>query len=388
MLRRRARADEALKDDPRARAFFDVGAEAYDKGQYLLAIDAFKEAYAITERPGLLFSIAQAYQRQFRSGGDEQHLISAVEHYRRYLSRVSTGGRSEEAAKALEALLRIADRLRPPDQAPPPRAQIFGRLLVSSRTPGVELRINGDAVESLPTALELPAGKYHVAAEKSGYEPRVEDISIVAGTAMPLSIELRPLPARLEVLGPAGAEIFVDGRAAGWLPAPPLLLPAGDHWVAVRRAGYRTQNILVRLQRGRTTRAAFELETTLQRDAAWVVGAGAVLGVAATGVLTVLAYERDRDARSLDERRRTSGLDVEQAKRLNGALDARDELRAGAAVSGIASAALIGSAFVLYFADPPAPPAGWEATPRASGRVEWRPLTGSIWGLQATTALW
>ena len=130
-----ARADDKLKDDPRARQFFEVGAQAYAKGQYLLAIDAFKEAYTITQRPGLLFSLAQAHQRQFRASGDEQHLVQAIEHYRRYLSRVSSGGRHADASAALNSLLVVAERLHPPNQASPGRSQVFGRLLFSRSTP-------------------------------------------------------------------------------------------------------------------------------------------------------------------------------------------------------------------------------------------------------------
>src|SRR5882672_9815610 len=76
---------EDPRDDPRAREFFDFGARAYSNGQYLLAIDAFQEAYKLTERPGLLFSLAQTHQRQFRASGDEQHLAKAIDSYRRYL---------------------------------------------------------------------------------------------------------------------------------------------------------------------------------------------------------------------------------------------------------------------------------------------------------------
>lgn len=382
---RSSHAEDGVKDDPRARAFFDVGAEAYGKGQYLLAIDAFQEAYALTERPGLLFSIAQAYQRQFRVSGDERHLAQAIEHYRRYLARVGNGGRAKEASQAQTKLLAVAERLHPQNQASPGRSQIFGRLLLSSRTPGVRLSVNGDAVDSLPIALELPADKYRVVAEARGYEGRAEDVTIVPGEAFPLSVDLRPLPAKLELSGPAGSEAFVDGRSVGWLPIAPLSLPAGEHWVSVRRAGYRTQSALVRLEQGQSSRLALDLETTLQRDAAWVVGVGAAVGVGVTSVLGVLAYQRDREARDLDERRRESNISVSEGQRLNDALDARDELRAGTAVAGVVSVAMLGSALVLYFADSPAPPVVRETRSlEPTSSIQLWPLAGSAWGLAAS----
>jgi tetratricopeptide (TPR) repeat protein len=381
-----AGADDQLKDDPKARQFFEVGAQAYAKGQYLLAIDAFKEAYAITQRPGLLFSLAQAHQRQFRASGDEQHLAQAIDDYRRYLARVPSGGRHDEASSLLNSLLITAERLHPPNQASPGRAQVFGRLLLSSSTAEAKLTVNGEAVETLPTALELPAEKYRIIASAPGFETRTQDISIVAGSSVPLNIELRPLPAKLQISGPAGAEMFVDGRSVGWLPMAVLSLPSGEHWVSLRRSGRKTRSALVRLQRGQTAQLEMDLESTLQRDAAWVVGTGALVGLVVTVPLALLANARDNEAKRLDDRRRSGALSPAEGQRLNDALDARDELRAGATIAGVTTAALIGSALVLYFADTPAPP--WGGASQTSARVSpgdvtWQPWVGSAWGLGA-----
>ena len=384
-----AAAADDLKDDPRARQFFEVGAQAYSKGQYLLAIDAFNEAYAITQRPGLLFSLAQAHQRQFRSSGDEPHLAQAIEHYRRYLAKMPSGGRHNDASAALNTLLAVAERLHPPNQASPGRAQIFGRLLLSSSTAEAKLTVNGETVESVPTALELPADKYRVVASAPGFETRTQEVSIVAGSSVPLNLELRPLPARLRLSGPAGAEVFIDGRSAGWLPMGELSLTAGEHWVSLRRSGRKTRSALVRIERGQVAQLELALETTLQRTAAWVVGAGAVVGVGLTGTLAVLAYARDREASSLDRDKREGNITLAQGQRLNDALDARDELRTGATVAGVTTAALIGSTLILYFADTPAPP--WGAASHASLRpapteVAWQPLVGGVWGMSASSS--
>lgn len=383
-----ALADEELKDDPRARQFFEVGAQAYRKGQYLLAIDAFKEAYAITQRPGLLFSLAQAHQRQFRASGDEQHLAQAIEHYRRYLTRVNSGGRHADASAALNSLLIVAERLHPPNQASPGRSQVFGRLLLSSSTPEAKLTVNAEAVETVPTALELPADKYRVVAAAPGFETRTQEVSIVAGSTVPLNLDLRPLPAKLQISGPAGAEVFVDGRSVGWLPMAVLSLPAGEHWISLRRSGKKTRSALVRIERGQTAQLELALETTFQRSAAWVAGTGAVLGAGVTGALAILAYARDRDASSLDKDRRERGITPAQGRRLNEALDARDELRAAATIAGVTTGVMIGSALLLYFADTPAPPwggAGQAALRRSPSDVAWQPLVGSIWGLSASS---
>ena len=61
----RARADDAAVE--RAQALFNVGAQAYAQGDFSGAIDAFEEAYRVSQRPGILFSIAQAHRIGGRS---------------------------------------------------------------------------------------------------------------------------------------------------------------------------------------------------------------------------------------------------------------------------------------------------------------------------------
>jgi hypothetical protein len=380
-----ARAEEPLKDDPRARQFFEVGAQAYTKGQYLLAIDAFKEAYKLTERPGILFSLAQAHQRQFRATGDEQHLALAIDHYRRYLARVPSGGRSAEAAASLDTLLKLLERLRPRASGRE-RGHVLGRLLLSSPTPGAELSVNGEPVESLPTALELPADKYRVSARAPGFEPTSQEVLVVEGSSVPLNHELRPLPSTIRLSGSPGAEVFVDGRSVGWLPVADLALPAGEHWVGAREPGRRTKTELVRLERGQSAEVDLRLETTPRRQAAWIAGGAAVAGLAVTVPLAVLALVRDGEAADLEARRREGSLTASEAQRLNSALDARNELRTGAIAAGVASGALLASALVLYFGDTPAPPAAGPApgaTPTSSPPARLEPMLLGGLGVRA-----
>jgi hypothetical protein len=51
-------------DNPEAKSFFRVGAQAYDAGDYDRAILAFREAYAHAARPGLLFSLGPCYRNR------------------------------------------------------------------------------------------------------------------------------------------------------------------------------------------------------------------------------------------------------------------------------------------------------------------------------------
>ena len=370
------------RDDPRARQFFDVGAQAYDKGQYLLAIDAFEQAYALTERPGLLFSLAQTHQRQFRLSGDEQHLAQAIDSYRKYLAKVQSGGRRGDAERALNGLLALAERLHPKDQGAPARARVFGRLLLSSSTPTATLTVNGEPVESLPTALELPAEQYRVVATARGFEPRVQDIVITAGSTVPLNLELKPLPALLHVSGPAGAEVLVDGRSVGWLPLSSVALTDGDHWVSLRKSGYKTRNVPAHLERGQTVQLRLTLETTFQREVAWLTAGGSVATGIASITLAVLAWRRDANAKDLAKHLAGQGSEAD-AEQLNRDLAARDELRALAVGGGLATAAMLGTSLLLFLSDTPAPPTTAETTRSARREPSFSvaPLAGSAWGI-------
>lgn len=384
-----ARAQEPLRDNPTARQFFEIGAQAYDKGQYLLAIDAFEQAYSLTERPGLLFSLAQANQRQFRVGGDEKFLARAIDNYRKYLARVGSGGRHQEAEQQLNALLTVAERLHPSTAAAPNRTQVFGRLLLSSSTPNAKLTVNGERVESLPSALELPADNYKIVAEAAGFERKEQELKIVAGSSVPLNVELVALPSRFRLRGPAGAEVLLDGRPLGWLPLGEVQATPGEHWITVRRAGRETRDVRVRLQRGQTTDVAVTLETTFQRKLAWAsAGLGAAAALTAGG-LAIAAVVHDQKAQSLEERRQQSGLSLDEARSLNSHVGTRNDLKTAAMVGGVASAALLGAAAVLYFADTPALPATRDARPNAPhADRSWQvaPIAGSAWGLSASAA--
>jgi hypothetical protein len=380
-------AADPLKDDPQARQFFEFGAQAYAKGQYLLAIDAFERAYALTERPGLLFSLAQAHQRQFRTSAEESHLAKAIDSYRRYLARIGSGaGRQTEAQTSLNALLAVAERLHPESRTAPARAQVFGRLLLSSTTPNVTVTVNGDAVDSLPTALELPAERYKIVASAKGFQPQTQELTVVAGSAVPLNLALAPLPARLDVRGTPGAEVLVDGRAMGWLPLAPLEVPPGEHWVSVRKPGKKTRTVLARADRGNVAHVDLALETTFQRSATWVTLGGAAVAAGLGGTFALLSLSHDSKAKDLEAQRQSGGrFTVDQANELNDQVAARDRFRTYAIVGGVSALALAGTAAALYFSDTPGVPPTPDARQRdARQPLQLTPLTGSVWGLSAS----
>lgn len=67
--------------DDRARKLFEAGRNAYDIGDYSLALEHFQQAYELIDRPQLLFNIAQCADRMRL---DE----TALSAYKRYIERV------------------------------------------------------------------------------------------------------------------------------------------------------------------------------------------------------------------------------------------------------------------------------------------------------------
>jgi len=104
-----ARADEAQdqlaqqKKIDEARRLYDLGITHYDLGEFDQAIAAFKQAYALTQAPGLLFNIAQAYRLK-------KDYENALYFYRSYLRKEPDApNRSDVEARIGEMEQLIAD---------------------------------------------------------------------------------------------------------------------------------------------------------------------------------------------------------------------------------------------------------------------------------------
>ncbi|MCS6798084.1 MAG: tetratricopeptide repeat protein [Myxococcota bacterium] len=103
--------------DREARALFEAGSAAYDRGRYAEALEHFRRAHALSGRARLLFNIGLAAERLGRDA-------EALEAYEAYLSAEPAGDnrldvqarvgalRNRIAARALEQERRDAERRR------------------------------------------------------------------------------------------------------------------------------------------------------------------------------------------------------------------------------------------------------------------------------------
>ena len=113
----------ALAGDPvdRARAEFETGASAYERGDYESALVHFEASYTVSHRPELLFNIGRALEKLGRPG-------EAANRLREYLvARPDSEDRAAVEARigALDGEQRMLDARREAarkraEQAPPP----------------------------------------------------------------------------------------------------------------------------------------------------------------------------------------------------------------------------------------------------------------------------
>jgi tetratricopeptide (TPR) repeat protein len=282
-----------------AELFFRAGEQAYEAGQYLVAAQAFEQAYEILPLPAILFSMAQAYRLQYFIDKEVTHLLRAIESYREYIQAVEQGGRRDDAATSLAELEVIRDRLQREGRLKSRRgaAELEDKtqLMVTSQVEGARASIDGKRGET-PLILEVLPGKHRVEVEAEGYFPAKQQTTAVAGRLIVVEVELEPKPARLMVQAESGASIQVDGRAVGMTPlARPVEVPSGKHFVAVTRRGRYPWARELDLEHGKSIEVRTSLDTTGQRRIShWVFGASA-LSLATAGGVALLAYKTDRE---------------------------------------------------------------------------------------------
>lgn len=98
--------------DEEARALFDAGRVAFDEGRFENALEHFRRAYDLSQRPGLLFNIATAADRL---RNDEE----ALDAFERYLELVPETENRASVEARIAALRRAMARSTPDTSEPP-----------------------------------------------------------------------------------------------------------------------------------------------------------------------------------------------------------------------------------------------------------------------------
>jgi hypothetical protein len=354
----------ALAEDlERARKFFDLGAQAYDKRDYVGAVEAFEEANRLAPRPAILFSVAQANRRQYFVDKKPERLRAAVRSYREYLTKAPDGSRKSEASEALAELELQAEKLGIPltETAAAPVAEKRRTKLTLGTTPaGGKVSIDGGALVDTPRTVDVSPGKHRITAHLDGYRDETKEILVEEGDAALADFRLDEQPALLRVTGDSG-EVAIDGRPAGASPTVrPIEIAPGTHLVTVARNGHQPFVQELGFARAEDRTLPIKLRTSTQRDVAvwtWIGSAGAVAAGAVFLGLGLAAESEAQGIRDAIGQRPVTDAEIDQYESARGRRDAWTG--AAFATWGVAAAGAI-TGFLLYAFDQPrieAPPA-------------------------------
>jgi tetratricopeptide (TPR) repeat protein len=195
----------------RAQALLSEGTAAYGHGDYASALEKFTAAYKIFPSPKLWFNIRQAIR-------DLGRPVDAVEAFDRFLTEAGDAP-PETLAEARRSAAELKTKL--------------GQIKVTCMTDGAEITVDGKQVGSAPLGnmIWTTPGRHQVAAQQAGFSPVIEDVTAVAGQAVTVNLDLRPIDLRAAnqsadaaLVGGAGAEPRTEGKP---------LYRRGWFWVAV-----------------------------------------------------------------------------------------------------------------------------------------------------------
>ena len=344
-------------DVDQAKALFSAGASAYDKGDYIAAIQAFEGAAKLAPRPALVFSLAQAHRRQYYIDSKAEHLRAAVDLYRAYLEQAPDGNRRADASQALQELGPAAQKLG--GDASGPRAQEPARISIhSSGTPGARVSLDGAKTVEAPLIGPVPAGKHRVVISAEGFFDETREVTAVDGTIIAADVALREKPALVTLQrADDGARVEIDGRFVSTTPLhAPLEIAPGSHLLTVTKNGHEAYARELELGRGETRSLDAKLAPSKQRGVAgWLFVAGGVAVVAGGTFLTVAMVE-EGTASSILDARATRNLTAADLDRYDAARRARTSWTAASVAGFGTGAVLAATALVLFVFDTPSTP--------------------------------
>lgn len=91
---------------------FRLGTQLFDSGRFREAAAEYETAFRLTDRPGLLFNIGQAY----RLANDPQRALAA---YQGYLRRNPNAPERDEVIEHIRDLQHVVDQAAAPKTSPP-----------------------------------------------------------------------------------------------------------------------------------------------------------------------------------------------------------------------------------------------------------------------------
>jgi hypothetical protein len=247
-----AEPDAAAKAEAAKR--FDRGLQLFDEGDSAGALAEFKQTYATMANPVVLYNIGLVYAAMGRP-------VDAVDALKQVVGDASLSPPQRERAQST-----LADQ----------EARI-GRLSVSTVPAGARISVDNVDVATTPLTapLRIAAGTHVVGAIAEGYALMRKEVVVAGNADASLAFELVRAEAQRDAnlmvrSRLVGAEIFVDGKSMGKTPLrASLAVPAGQHKIELRRAGYKSAEQQLALTEGATGELSLDLnvdEAALSRE--------------------------------------------------------------------------------------------------------------------------
>jgi hypothetical protein len=337
-------APPVVADDvEQAKALFLAGAAAYDKHDYLAAIRAFEGAERAAPRPPIVFSLAQAHRRQFYVDGNAEHQHTAIDLFREYVKAVPSGGRHEDAMRALQELGALA-----------PQHEGTSISINSSGTPNARVALDGAAAVDAPLIGSVSPGKHHAVISADGFASEERDVVAVDGNIVALDVPLKEKLAHVTISGRAGAVVIVDGRPMGETPfAAPLELSPGTHVISISKNGFEGYVRDLDLARGESRRIDAGLPASKQRVIATGLLITSAVTVVAAAVFAGFAGGYTATAAGILNDQKTQNITMAQWSTYDDDRTARGSWLIASGATFAAAAALAATGLVLFVFDKP-----------------------------------
>jgi outer membrane receptor for ferrienterochelin and colicins len=234
---------------------FELGNEAYARGNYNEALRSYFTSYRLVPNRNVLFNIARCYEAQNRFN----------EAYRYYDDLLAGEPLPEEDAGEVR---RALERLRPK----------VALVRVGSTPEDAEVYIDRADLGSRgrsPQTLALAPGRHKVMVKKEGYRPAEASVLVTRGRSVSQEFTLALITGTVELSGtPAGAEVRTEPEGAALAQVPgTLTLPPGQHVLYVRAPGHAPAQLVVEVPADGTVKVPVALGTQARPTGRLVVRA-------------------------------------------------------------------------------------------------------------------
>ncbi|HEY3256336.1 MAG TPA: PEGA domain-containing protein, partial [Polyangiaceae bacterium] len=235
---------------------FDRGLQLFNEGDNAGALAEFKQTYALMPNPIVLFNIGLVYAAMSRP-------VDAVDALTPVVDSATLSPEQRERAKKT-----LADQ-----------EQRIARVSVTTVPDGARIDVDGVEVARTPLTgpLRVAEGSHVIGAVAEGYAHARKEIIVAGNAEASVNFELvlgaAKRPANLTIRSRiVDAEVLLDEKSIGKTPlASSLAVPAGQHSVELRRAGYQSGKQQVEVGESSTAEVTLDLaidSPALARDGA------------------------------------------------------------------------------------------------------------------------